>query len=170
MCSSLNTLKAEKGIMGLFLQSKHRQILFKFFHLGLKPVQLQESGDRSCTAQLSTVQLCLAGSHTMLDYSCLHCTALEGEGKSDADPHLSPVQHLCCHVSPVVFLDPSLSVTLKLGRLNICMYRWMSMYKINRRGKNVETLSHSKVNFSHLKVQTKSGVFLHIIPHLVKWN
>lgn len=97
MCSTLNTLKAKKSATDLFFQSKQHQGLVKLFHLGLKPLQLRESGHWSCTAQLSAVQLCLADSHTMLDYNCLHCAALQGRGKSHAAPHL-PV-HLCCHVT-----------------------------------------------------------------------
>lgn len=77
MCSTLNTLKAKKSTIDLFLQSKQHQGLVKLFHLGLKPLQLRESGDWSCTAQLTAVQLCVADSHTMLDYNCLHCTAWE---------------------------------------------------------------------------------------------
>lgn len=105
MCSGLNTLKAgKKNTMGLFLQSKHHQILSKFFHLGLEPVQLQESGDWSCTAQLSTVQLCLSQARTPCWITAVRTALLFRErGKSDADPHLSSVQHLCCRVTVLLF-------------------------------------------------------------------
>lgn len=103
MCSTLNTLKAKTRTIELFLQSKQHQSPDKLFHLGLKPLQLPESGDWSHTAQLSAIQLCLAGSHTMLDYNCLHCAALQGRGKSHAAPHL-PV-HLRCHVIVTVELQ-----------------------------------------------------------------
>lgn len=103
MCSTLNMLKAKEGTIDLFLQSKQHQSLVKLFHLGLKPLQLPESGDWSCTAQLSTVQLCLADSHTMLESNCLHCPALQGREKSHAAPHLPA--HLHWHVTATVELQ-----------------------------------------------------------------
>lgn len=86
---------------------------FVCFHVGLKPAALQQQSEGwSCTAQLIPVQLCLAGSHTILDYSCLHCTLPRGEEKSSADLHLSPVQHLCRHVTVLLFfhIPPRLSL------------------------------------------------------------
>lgn len=132
MCSSLNTLKArkKKPTMGLFLQSKHHQILPKFFHLGLKPVQLRESGDWSCTAQLSTVQLCLSQARTPCWITAVRTALLlreRGKIRCRSPPVLCPASLLSRHC-PAVFLDhpPWLSLWRR-GRVTLGQRDWLCM-------------------------------------------
>lgn len=73
--------------------------------------------------------------HTMLDYSCLHCAAPQGEGKIKCrSPPVPSPASLLSHHCPVVYLNPSLPVTFKafmeLHELVLCVCIAVKMLKM----------------------------------------